>query len=590
MNFSAISHRCAFTDSYALDKDTLCLNIKTAYDIDEVYVIWHDPASFRKTEDGPWRGGRVKMEKAFSLKYHIIWSCTVKPPYKRTEYYFELHGKDECGKQETYLLFENDFALPSQFEANPDLFLQYKNAWLNPADVVSVPSWVKDTIWYQIMPDRFCSAGNFPKRLKNREWDDVSDMQWHDFFGGDLPGVTSKLDYLKDLGISGIYFTPIFKSCSNHKYNIEDYSLIDPDFGTDEDMRTLVREAHKRGIRIMIDAVFNHSGNDFPIWLDVVENGEKSKYKDWFFVNKFPLKGVEGDTSDGRYFSFDFVTAMPKLNTNNPEVQKYFTDICSRWVKDWDVDAIRFDVANEVSHDFIKVLHRKLCAEKKDLFLLGEIWTDSLQWLCGDEYHSVMNYPFMIAMGKIFAHSGELSHEMDNVYSLYFRQTNTALFNFLDTHDTGRAINACKNMDEFYQKLVLLMSMEGTPCIFYGTEIAVEGEKGPYIRRPMPWHELELKEKQEIFANVKKIIALRNTYPALRAEKIQYLSYENKEQVCFERTSDDGKQTVTVCLNLSEEDMEVSLKEGQKVLFGVNHEAYASGKIILHKDGSLVLG
>ena len=151
-------------------------------------------------------------------------------------------------------------------------------------------------------------------------------LVWSDFFGGDLAGVISRLDYLKDLGISGIYFTPVFKSSSNHKYNTEDYGMIDPDFGTDLDMKKLVEEAHRRGIRIMLDAVFNHSGNDFPYWLDVVENGEKSAYKDWFFVNQFPLdKNEKRDTSDGRYFSFDFVKSMPKLNTNNPQVQDYLT-------------------------------------------------------------------------------------------------------------------------------------------------------------------------------------------------------------------------------------------------------------------------
>ena len=226
MNISAISHRCAFTDCYAFDENNLEFNLRSDYDVTEVFLIWHDPASFRKDYDGPWRGGKVQLKKRFCLKNHIVWNCSIVPPYKRTEYYFEIHSNDE-----TLLLFENDFATPEQFASNPDLFLQYKMAWMNPADIVRTPSWVRDTVWYQIMPDRFCSAGNHPKRLKNRmDWNDDSNMNWWDFFGGDFAGVTSKLDYLKDLGVSGIYFTPIFKSCSNHKYNIEDYAQLDPDF------------------------------------------------------------------------------------------------------------------------------------------------------------------------------------------------------------------------------------------------------------------------------------------------------------------------------------------------------------------------
>ena len=288
MNLSAISHRCAYTDCYAYNEDILEVNIKTALDVDSVTLVWHDPYSFRKQEKGVWSGGRVSMNKKFVLKRNIIWNCSIEPPFKRAEYYFEVHGKAE-NVEETVLVFENDFASPQEFENLSYAFHKFKMAWMNPADIVKVPEWVKSTIWYQIMPDRFCSAGNHPKKYKTRpDWNDDTDFKWNDFFGGDLQGVTSKLDYLKELGINGIYFTPVFKSNSNHKYNIEDYAQIDPDFGTDEDMKTLVTEAHKRGIRIMLDAVFNHTGLEFPFWEDLVKNGEKSKYKDWFFVNKFP--------------------------------------------------------------------------------------------------------------------------------------------------------------------------------------------------------------------------------------------------------------------------------------------------------------
>lgn len=569
MNLAAISHRCAWTDCYALDENRLEINIKTGYDVDSVVLVWSDSAVFRKVEPGPWSGGRVSMQKRFSLKNHIIWNCSVEPPYKRTIYYFEITGRSESRNKETVLLFENDFATPEQFNVSASSYNHFKMAWMNSSDIVRVPGWVKDTIWYQIMPDRFCSAGNHYKRLRNRSWDNDFNLNWSDFFGGDLAGVISRLDYLKDLGISGIYFTPVFKSSSNHKYNTEDYGMIDPDFGTDLDMKKLVEEAHRRGIRIMLDAVFNHSGNDFPYWLDVVENGEKSAYKDWFFVNQFPLdKNDNRDTSDGRYFSFDFVKSMPKLNTNNPQVQDYLTKLCQCWVNEWNIDAIRFDVANEISHDFVKHLRRELCRDNPDLFLLGEIWTDSIQWLSGDEYHSVMNYPFKSAMEKAFSGLGEFSKEMENVYSLYYRPVNNALFNFIDTHDTGRAINSCKNIDEFYQKLVVLMTMQGSPCIFYGTEVALEGAEGPENRRPMPWKSIENGDYSDILDCVKKIISIRKLSAAARAEKIEFIPTDMPGHIHYVRRTDDGSETLRVCLNISSEPMKVVSGKDEKILFG----------------------
>ena len=571
MNLSAILHRCAYTDCYAFDENSLEINIRTAGDIEAVLLVWCDSANHRKIEDGSWRGGRVQMKKRFCLKNHIIWNCSIEPPFKRAEYYFEIFGKNENGVEEKILFFENDFALPEQYCSRPDAFHKFKMAWMNSADIIRVPDWVKDTVWYQIMPDRFCSAGSHEKRFKNRDWEDDLEMHWADFYGGDLAGIIEKLDYLKELGISGIYFTPVLKSCSNHKYNIEDYEQIDPDFGSEEEMKELVRLAHERGIRIMVDAVFNHSGSDFPFWLDVLENGENSRYKDWFFVNEFPLdRNDRTDTSDGRYFSFDFVRNMPKLNTNNPEVQEYFTNVCRRWVNEWNVDGIRFDVGNEVSHSFVKKLRDTLCKEKSDLFLLGEIWTDSIQWLGGDEYHSVMNYPFMNAIEKFFSNLGDFSQEMAKVYSLYYRQTNYVLFNFIDTHDTDRAVNSCRSMEEFYQKLVLLMTMQGTPCIFYGTEIALEGAGGPYNRRPMPWSEFDSDGRSLIFSRVKEIISIRNSCKSARAEKIEFIHCEEDRQVHYFRFADDGTERLRICINSSSVPMKVSLEEKEKVIFSIN--------------------
>lgn len=549
MDISSISHRCSYNDCYAYNKDQLEINLKTGHDISQVFLIWQDSAAGRLTTKGIWNGDKIPMVKKYSLSRNDIWNCQVRPPYKRTEYYFEIWAGDE-----KIFLFENDYATPSDYQKFPESYGRFKMAWINPADIVKVPTWVKDTIWYQIFPERFCSAGNHFKRLKNKEWYDDGHMEWNDFYGGDIAGITSKLEYLHDLGISGIYLTPIFESTSNHKYNTTDYSKIDPDFGSEEEMIELIEKAHSLGIKIMLDAVFNHSGLDFIYWKDLLKNQENSKYKDWFFINKFPLTQDKSSTEDGRYFTFDFVHGMPKLNTNNPQVQDYFVEICRNWVKNWKIDGIRFDVANEISHSFVKKLHRELLAENPELYLLGEIWTDSLQWLAGDEYHSVMNYPFENAVSRFFKNATPLKQSLDRVYSLYYRQTNDALFNLLDTHDTGRLIDSCTSIDEFYQKILILMTMQGTPCIYYGTEIALNGSDGPYNRRPMPWKKLQEEESQKVLNVVKSLIGIRNLYSSARSEEVEFISHDNPKLLEYIKTDAANGEKLRVLINASEND------------------------------------
>lgn len=188
---------------------------------------------------------------------------------------------------------------------------------------------------------------------------------------------------------------------------------------------------------------------------------------------------------------------MPKLDTSNPEVMDYFTKVCKDWIEMWNIDGIRFDVGNEISHAFIKKLHRELKAVKPDLFLLGEIWMDSTPYLLGDEYDSVMNYPFMQSLSNFFVDetlsSDDFMYMMNYCYSLYMKQVNQVVFNFLDSHDVDRAITRCGSYDKLIQQLSVLVTMPGSPCIYYGTEIALEGKNDPDNRRPMPWKDIEIR-------------------------------------------------------------------------------------------------
>ena len=543
MNICSISHRNVLTDCYALSSDELVINLRTGKDVTAVTIFHNDPFAGGCMGVKPWDGIPAPMEKSLELEHHQIWTIHTKPRYKREQYYFSITD----GK-EIRLLFEDGFYTEENAWLPGRVPQYFKHPWINPADVCTPPDWVKDTIWYQIMPDRFCKGGDHKKRMPLKDWNDTETIRFDDFYGGDLPGITKKLGYLKELGITGIYMTPIFLSDSNHKYNTFDYEQIDPDFGTEADMLELVETAHKLGIRIMVDAVFNHSGLLFGPWQDVERNGRNSQFFDWFFVNEAPLPDTFDNTEDGRYFSFAFERYMPKLNTNNPAVADYLIGRCRHWVENWGVDGIRFDVGNEVSHWFLKRLNRNLKALKPDLFLLGEIWGDSIQWVLGDEYDSVMNYSFIHSLNNFWIDkeqdSRDFMYAMNRCASLYPEQVAPVLFNFLDTHDTPRAIHRFGSEDIIFQQLVTLLTMPGTPCLYYGTEILLEGGNDPDNRRPMPWDRVENGSCDQTMEQVQALIRLRKEYRELRGSQIRWRhDPEYPRFVCFERG------TLQICLN-----------------------------------------
>lgn len=559
MELGSISHRSAFTDAYARSKDEVVINLRTGKDITAVSLIHDDPFAGGATGFMPWEGKAEPMTIVRELQYHYIWSITLRPKFKREQYYFSISAGEE-----TLLMFEDGFYTREQADKPGRLKQYFKFPWLNPADVFTTPAWVNDTIWYQIMPDRFRRGDMGPKKYPLRKWEDPKNIHFWDFYGGDLKGITEKLPYLQKLGITGIYMTPIFQSTSNHKYNTTSYETIDPDFGTEEDLIALVDQAHSLGIRVMLDAVFNHTGTELAQWRDVVEKGPESPWWDWFFVNKWPIPKLPHGTGDGRFYSFAFTGMMPKLNTNNPEVMDYCLSRCRYWVENWHIDGIRFDVGNEVSHAFLKHLNAGLKALKPDLFLLGEIWHDSVQWLQGDEYDAVMNYPFLESLHNFWLDEGtarDLMYAMNHCYSLYPEQVNEVQFNFLDTHDTMRVLTRCGDKDVFYQQLAALMTMPGSACIYYGTEIAMEGGDDPDCRRPMPWHRIEAGECDADLAEVSALIALRKAYPQLRRGRVLWKFHETAPRlVCYGRQL-EGHSTITIYLNAGKE--AVSVPAGQ---------------------------
>lgn len=573
MNLAAIRHRSTGSDCYALDSDTVVLNLWTDYSVKAVSVVSEDPFIHELHRRRAWEGKPTPMRRLYELAHQVVWTAELKPAYKRLQYYFVVEGEDK-----RLGVFENKIC---PMEERDRISTEYfKFPWINPSDVIAPPDWVRDTVWYQIMPDRFARSSDAPSDPKFRRWGDFSDPHFGDLYGGNLRGIRERLPYLRQLGVSGIYLTPIFLSNSNHKYNTFDYYKVDPDFGTEQDLRELVQSAHDLGMRIMLDAVFNHCGTEFFAWKDVCEKGRESQYFDWFFINRDDFVKDDFSVADGRFYTFSFWAGMPKLNTNNPEVQRYFTDLCVHWVGDLDIDGIRFDVGDEISHSFLRRVNAAVKAKKPETFLLGEIWFDSIGWLGGFEYDSVMNYPFTGAVGDFWRDremtARDFMHRLNFCRSLYPRQINEAIFSFLDTHDTARVRESCQNQDEMLQKLAILLTMAGTPCLYYGTEIAMKGTHTPYNRSTMPWDEIDAGKFDRFKSKVGALVHVRNTQPDLRRDEMTFFFDESLPRLVGYR-----KGAVTVLLNAGDTPAPVAAK--QEILFS---NGYKDG--MLRPDGVLI--
>ena len=586
MDFNAVYHRANDNYCYPLDEEQLVINIRTGYDVKYVNLIYGDPFNAGILGGGEsWEGEAVNIPFKKRLKNQLWWTTTIRPEYKRLKYYFELQAENE-----RWFYFEDGFVSEEQMALEGRSRQYFIFPWMNPADLPVTPAWVNDTIWYQIFPERFCNGdpsinpeGTLPWRVKGSVTNE-------EFFGGDLQGIINKLDYIRDLGVSGLYLTPVNESPTSHKYDTTDYTKIDPHFGSEETMKALVREAHDRGIRVMLDGVFNHSGENFAPWLDVKEKGPQSEYWDWFMVNEWPLETEGSRARAKKYYTFAFYDNMPKLNTNNPKVREYLTGVCENWVRNYGVDGIRLDVANEVSHTFCKELRSRLKAIKPDIYILGEIWHDAMPWLRGDEFDSEMNYPLGESIKDFWIDKSltneDFEYTINRCYTRYMQQTNDVLFNLLDSHDTKRLRSDVKNLDEYFQQLAVLFTMPGSPCIYYGTEIAMEGGYDPDCRRCMPWEEIDQGVYRERTDIIRSLLHLRRSEPLLRSRDFHFPNRINRPRVIEFNKMGWVDNYVEVIINCEEEDIEIP-REGT-ILFSrhyIDNTLLRNG-ILIRRNGA----
>ena len=436
----------------------------------------------------------LPMEKFRTDRYFDWYEIRLETRFERIAYYFELQNGVET------LFYYGDCYEMAGTPTRADYFQLPFN---HRADRFAAPAWTRDAVVYNIFPDSFAAG----KRLAPNGAPPCR--------GGTVRGVTENLDYIASLGFNCIYLNPIFAARSYHRYDTLDYYRIDPHMGTEDDLRDLVRRAHALGIRVILDGVFNHVSSDHPFFRDVLEKGRASRYYSCFYaLPETPRLPAAGELPG--YTCFSYVADMPKTNTADPFLRQYFCDVGAYWVRKFDVDGWRLDVANELDDGFLRAFRASVKAAKSDALIVGEVWENAAHYLGGDMLDSAMNYDFRRYCRRFFAEQTVDAETFDtNVSTLLLRYNENALFaqlNLLDSHDVSRFLSLCGGKTERMELAVLLqMTFPGMPCVFYGDEKGLCGESEPEYRRPMAWDASSPLE--EVY---RRMIALRKTLPALR--------------------------------------------------------------------------
>jgi 4-alpha-glucanotransferase len=433
----------------------------------------------------------------------------------------------------------------------------------------TTPAWFGKGVSYQIFPDRFCRlsrpdpAGMVGERTVHEDWDEPmeyrpdehGEVRNRDFFGGSLQGIIQKLDYLESLSVTTLYLCPIFESESNHRYNTADYLRIDPMLGTEEDFRQLCREAAARGIRVMLDGVFNHTGSvsryfnaDGSYPEPGAAQSTDSPYYPWYHFTHWP----------DSYDAWWGIRTLPAVNESEPSYRNFIISGQDSVVRHWlrcGASAWRLDVADELPDDFIAEIRQVMSAEKPDSYLLGEVWEDGSnkiayskrrRYLLGSETHGLMNYPFRNAALQwlLGGDAAAFRETMETIRENYPPAAFYGAMNFLGTHDTPRILTLLgvspsadidtKEKRSFYRLrnherqlglarlrlgAMLLYSFPGSPTVYYGDEAGMEGFEDPFNRGTYPWG----REDRELLAFYRRLGQLRKEHGALRSGDLTYL-------------------------------------------------------------------
>ena len=477
-------------------------------------------------------------------------------------YFFEI--EDYAGEK---VYFGNDSFFDEKPSETGDMFDCPQS--LREEGYPQIPDWLKGKVLYQIFPSRFATSKNVDDKLWYKKPVTAQDRLY-----GDLKGIISKLGYLKDLGIDIIYLTPVFDSDTQHHYDTVDYYSIFSDLGTKEDLKELVKKAHQNNMYVILDGAFNHTSTRFFAFDDIIRNGEKSKYRNWYFIDSFPVRFGSKRSLPG-YKTFAYYGPMPKLNLTDRDAADYVTKVVCHYLKEFDIDGWRLDVADEIGHLFWKNLRLEVKKIKPNAILIGEDWHICGDFLEGDEWDSCMNYPFGDSVRKLFREDGSISEFMNTlgkVRGRYHSNVFPVLLNHIGTHDIPRFLSSSSGKND-ERRLILAAALQfllpGIPFVYYGDEVGMTGNSDPDNRRGMVWDEKRI--NRMIIDSYRSLIRFRHENEKLWCDLPEIILIDEQERILVLR-----QDMLVMVFNFSENVIDLDqiqgfdssiIKEGTKAVF-----------------------
>ena len=500
MNYAAIAHQATQFDCFCLEPGKFLFRLQSAAgDLRRVTLHSLDkylPLHIRDTRKA------TEMRWVASDGLRDYYEAVLEFDLVCLRYCFEL--EDQQGQR---VFFSNTGFTPAIPDDIERLFDCPQT--LREEEFFRTPHWAANSIVYQIFPSRFASHKSIPDELWYKApIGPLDDLQ------GSLQGLLRHLDHIRDLGVDVLYLTPIFYSRSTHKYDTIDYYRIDPSFGSEADLVQLVEKAHQLGLRVMLDGVFNHTSPEFFAFADLEQQGAASAYKNWYYLKDFPVQRLHGQQN---YKCFGYYGGMPKVNLQHPAAAEYFTNVALHWLRVTGADGWRLDVADEIAHQFWRNFRRAVKTEFPNALIVGEVWHHAPDFLQGDQWDSVMNYPFYRSLLDYVTGNGTASSLLS---TLGFQRGNlhTAvhplLWNLIGSHDTPRIRHLCGENKELHHLAAAIQLLSpGMPMIYYGDEVGMTGGKDPDCRRGMLWD--PQRQEADTLLWYRRLIHLRKTIPAL---------------------------------------------------------------------------